>query len=36
VPAAHWGYIWVLHHKDLRQSARIRALFKYLSVLEEA
>jgi DNA-binding transcriptional LysR family regulator len=35
VPAAHWGYIWVLHHKDLRQSARIRALFKYLSVLEE-
>ena len=35
VPAIHWGYLWVLHHKDLRQSARIRALFKYLSVLEE-
>ena len=35
VPATHWGYIWVLHHKDLRQSARIRALFKHLSLLEK-
>ena len=35
VPAIHWGYIWVLHHKDLRQSARIRALFKHLSLLEK-
>lgn len=34
VPAAHWGYIWMLYHKDLRQSARIRALFKKLSTLE--
>ena len=35
VPSTHWGYIWVLHHKDLRQSARIRALFKHLSLLEK-
>ena len=35
VPSAHWGYVWLLHHKDLRQSARIRALFKHLSALEE-
>ena len=35
VPATHWGYIWVLHHKDLRQSARIRALFKHLALLEK-
>ena len=35
VPATPWGYIWVLHHKDLRQSARIRALFKHLSLLEK-
>ena len=35
VPSAHWGYTWLLHHKDLRQSARIRALFKHLSMLEE-
>ncbi|OUV68751.1 MAG: hypothetical protein CBC82_00740 [Cellvibrionales bacterium TMED122] len=35
VPSAHWGYTWLLHHKDLRQSARIRALFKHLSALEE-
>ena len=34
VPSAHWGYTWLLHHKDLRQSARIRALFKHLSQLE--
>jgi hypothetical protein len=25
----------LLHHKDLRQSARIRALFKHLSLLEQ-
>jgi hypothetical protein len=35
VSSAHWGYTWLLHHKDLRQSARIRALFKHLSLLEE-
>jgi DNA-binding transcriptional LysR family regulator len=35
VPSAHWGNTWVLYHKDLRQSARIRALFKHLSALEE-
>ena len=35
VPSVHWGYTWLLHHKDLRQSARIRALFKHLSSLEE-
>jgi DNA-binding transcriptional LysR family regulator len=35
VPSAHWGYTWLLHHKDLRQSARIRALFKHLSLLEQ-
>ena len=35
VPSAHWGFTWLLHHKDLRQSARIRALFKHLSGLEE-
>ena len=34
VPSAHWGHTWLLHHKDLRQSARIRALFKHLSQLE--
>lgn len=34
VAPAHWGYLWLLHHKDLRQSARIRALFKHLSLLE--
>ncbi len=34
VPSSHWGYTWLLHHKDLRQSARIRALFKHLSTLE--
>jgi len=28
-------YVWLLYHKDLRQSARIRALFKHLLVLEE-
>jgi len=35
VPSAHWGHTWLLHHKDLRQSARIRALFTHLSALEE-
>ena len=35
VPSAHWGHTWLLHHKDLRQSARIRTLFKHLSMLEE-
>lgn len=35
VPSAHWGHTWLLHHKDLRQSARIRVLFKHLSALEE-
>jgi len=35
VPSAHWGHTWLLHHKDLRQSARIRALFKHLSSLEQ-
>lgn len=35
VPLAHWGHVWLLHHKDLRQSARIRALFKQLSTLED-
>jgi DNA-binding transcriptional LysR family regulator len=34
VPSAHWGYTWLLHHKDLRKTARIRALFKHLSLLE--
>ena len=27
-------YVWLLYHKDLRQSARIRALFKHLLMLE--
>ena len=35
VPSGHWGFTWLLHHKDLRQSARIRALFQHLSALEE-
>lgn len=35
VPSAHWGYTWLLHHKDHRQSARIRALFQHLSALEQ-
>ena len=35
IPSAHWGYTWLLHHKDLRQSARIRALFKHLAELGE-
>ena len=28
-------YVWLLYHKDLRQSARIRALFKHLLTLEQ-
>ena len=35
VPSAHWGFTWLLHHKDLRQSARIRALLQHLSTSEE-
>ena len=35
VPSADWGHTWLLHHKDLRQSARIRSLFQHLSALEE-
>ena len=27
-------FVWLLYHKDLRQSARIRALFKHLLALE--
>jgi DNA-binding transcriptional LysR family regulator len=30
-----YRYVWLLYHKDLRQSARIRALFKHLLVLED-
>ena len=30
-----YRYVWLLYHKDLRQNARIRALFKHLLVLEE-
>ena len=29
-----YRYVWLLYHKDLRQSARIRALFKHLLALE--
>ena len=35
VPSAHLGHTWLLHHKYLRQSARIRALFKHLAELGE-
>ena len=35
VPAAHWGHVWILYHKDLRQSARIRALFRHLASLAD-
>ena len=35
IPSAHWGHTWLLHHKDLRQSARIRALFQHLAELGE-
>ena len=35
VPSAHWGHVWILYPKDLRQSARIRALFKHLASLAE-
>ena len=30
-----YRYVWLLYHKDLRQSARIRALFEHLLVLED-
>ena len=30
-----YRYVWLLYHKDLRQSARIRALFKHLLTLEQ-
>lgn len=29
-------YVWLLYHKDLRQSARIRALFKHLLELQDS
>ena len=35
VSSAYWGNTWLLYHKDLRKSARVRALFKHLSLLEE-
>lgn len=31
-----YRHIWLLHHKDLRQSARVRALFKHLLELENS
>ena len=31
-----YRYVWLLYHKDLRQSARIRALFKHLLELEDS
>ena len=31
-----YRYVWLLYHKDLRQSARIRALFKHLLQLEDS
>ena len=34
VPSCHWGNTWLLHHRDLHKSARIKALFKHLSQLE--
>ena len=34
VPSCLWGHTWLLHHKDLRKSARIRTLFKHLAQLE--
>ncbi len=30
-----YRYVWLLYHKDLRQSARIRALFKHLLASEQ-
>ncbi len=35
VPSVRWGHVWMLHHKDLRQSARIRALFEQFMLLEQ-
>ena len=29
-----YRYVWLLYHKDLRQSARVRALFNHLLALE--
>lgn len=29
-----YGYFWLLYHKDLRQSARIRAFFKHVAGLQ--
>lgn len=31
-----YRYVWLLYHKDLRQSARIRALFKHLLQFEDS
>ena len=31
-----YGYFWLLYHKDLRQSARIRAFFKHLAGLQQS
>jgi len=31
-----WGHMWLMHHKDLRQSARIRSLFTHLRKLEDS
>jgi len=36
VPSVQWGHVWMLHHKDLRQSARIRALFEHFMHLEQS
>jgi DNA-binding transcriptional LysR family regulator len=33
--AERYGYFWLLYHKDLRQSARIRAFFKHLAGLQQ-
>ena len=30
----HIGFCWLLYHRDLRQSARIRALFQELASLK--
>ena len=35
ISSAHWGHTSLLYHKDLRQSARICALFKHLAELGE-
>ncbi len=33
-PTVPFVYVWLLYHKDLRQSARVRALFEHLARLE--